>query len=361
MFSSDDKILVYPVDRKNLPGIKSTVNYPNIRICRLVSPESWGYKGESVMCADGLVVISNDYSNELDYCSAVWIVGSWRELDFNRFIEPAIREASRKGKRIVCSRSLSHSEKELLSSIEVSYLDYSSFSPSIVINSRVREIRTPVAFVMSNTEFCNQFFIETAICAELRNRDYETVLISSQKVGSAFGYYTVPSFFFSGEYSENSKVIALNQYICHLEMKHQPEIIIIGVPGAAMPFDYQYTSDFGVLAYEISEAVKPDFVVLSTPCMPFDTGFFSGIEESLFGRLGVTIDIHSLSPYALDFSDSVVDKSLSYLSVDDEYVEETIKQFANEKLLNLNNKHGIETAVDRLIDKLSSSPSSMLM
>jgi len=222
MFEADDKILVYPVDRESLQIIKSTANYPSIRLCRLVSPESWGHCGDSYMCADGMVEISHRYEDGLSDCSTVWIVDSWNELDFNQFIKPAIKLAFEKGKRVVCSRKISKAEKALLSDINVTYIGYSSFIKTIKRGDRVQEIRTPLVLVMSNTEFCNQFFVETAICAELRNRGYESILISSLREGIAFEQYTIPSSMFRSEYSENEKVIAMNQYIRHAEVTHKP-------------------------------------------------------------------------------------------------------------------------------------------
>ena len=362
MFSVDDKILVYPVDRESLPVIKGTGNYPHIRLCHLVSPESWGYEGECYKCAEGMVETSCDYEHELEDCSAIWIVDSWNDLDFKRFIEPAIRLASEKGKRIICSRDLSAEEKLLLSNVEVTCIEYSSFTPTIGRDARVQEIRTPVVYVMSSTECCNQFFIETALCAELRRRDYGTLLISSQKEGVVFGGYTIPDFMFHGEYDENEKVLALNHYIRHLEAKHQPEVIVIGIPGVAMPYHYQYSSDFGILAFEISEAVKPDFSVLSSPCMSYNTDFFKGIEKSLCNRLGVVIDIHSLSPYALDcFNEPSFEKCLGYLSVDNLYVQEMIKRIEYDNLFDLNSMDGVAFAIDRLIDKLSGGVGSLII
>lgn len=353
MFDASDRVLIYPIDKENLTVVKSTKNYPNIQICHLVTPESWGHSGEYYDCAKGMVEVSHDYESALNDSSVIWIVDSWNDLDFKMFIEPAIRLASEKGKRIVCSRSLSEREKELIRDIEVVYIEYSSGESIIERTDRVQEIKTPIIFVASITEFCNQFYIETALCAELRNRDYETLLISSRKESIAFGGHSIPDFMFHGEYNENKKVLSLNHYIRHLEIEHRPEIIVVGIPGVAMPYDYQYSSDFGIIAYEISEAAKPDFVVLASPCMPYDMNFFKGVEESLHGRLGVFIDIHSLAPYALDLSESSVNKRLSYLSVDDYYVQKIIEQISYVNLLNLNHMQGISSAADKFVDKLS--------
>jgi len=124
-----------------------------------------------------------------------------------------------------------------------------------------------------------------------------------------------------------------------------------------MPFHHRLSADFGIIAYEISEAVKSDFTVLLSPCGLYDVEFFEGVEKSLYGRLGVPVDVHSLSPYALDMSEASFDKHLSYLSVDDSYVQETVEKIAYEKLLNLNNERGIAFAVDKLVDKLSGGTS----
>ena len=360
MFDIDDRILIHPVDKEILPVIKSTANYPNIRLSQLISPESWGYGGESYPCAEGAITVTHDYEKRLEECSAVWFVDSWNELDFKQFIEPYIRLAYEKNKRIVCSRALSRSEKESLSDIEVGFVAHTLSSPVINRDSRVQEIRTPVIFVMSSTEHCNQFFVETAFCADLRNRGYEPLLISSRKEGSVFGQCTMPSFMFDCIYTENEKVIALNHHIRRLEIERQPEVIIIGVPGAAIPYDYKYSSDFGIIAYEISEAIKPDFAILASPCMQYDMKFFEGIEKSVLGRLGVSVDIHTLAPYALDFTEVSFEKGLGYLSVDDDYVQDMTEKIDHSNLLNLNLMNGISAAVDRIIDKLSCSAASLV-
>ena len=87
MFSVDDRILFYPVDRESLPIVKSTANYSNTRAYCLISPKSWGYEGECYECSDGLVAISHDYEKGLNGCSTVWIVDSWNEMDYKQFIE----------------------------------------------------------------------------------------------------------------------------------------------------------------------------------------------------------------------------------------------------------------------------------
>jgi hypothetical protein len=165
---------------------------------------------------------------------------------------------------------------------------------------------------------------------------------------------------FNGGFSENQKVVAMNKFVRDLEVKHCPDVIIIGIPGLAMPYSYKYSSDFGIIAYEISEAVKSDFTILSSPCILYDSNFFSGVEKSLSGRLGVDVDTHSLSPYALDSNGFMLDNGLSYLTVDEVYIKKTIEQIGYDKLLNLNSMDGIKSAVDRIIEKFSNDSSSII-
>jgi peptide maturation system protein (TIGR04066 family) len=353
MFGVDDRILIYPVDRESLPIVKSAANYSAVPIFQLISPESWGYGEEKYQYSDRTVAVSHKYEEGLNDCSVLWVVDSWNDLDFNEYIKPAIRMASQKGKHVVCSKKLSEEEKMALADIEITFIENLQTKPTISRNDRVQEIRTPIIYVLSSTEFCNQFYIETALCSELRERGYDTLLISSRKEGIAFGEYAIPAFMFCSDYSENEKVVAMNFYVRHLEMKHQPEVIIIGVPGAAAPYDRRYSSDFGIIAYEMSEAAKPDFTILSSPCTLSDVSFFEGADKELQGRLGVAVDAHSFAPYALDIADSSNDKSLGYLSVDDYYIEETIKRAGYRNLFNLNNMQGISAVIDRVVDKFT--------
>jgi peptide maturation system protein (TIGR04066 family) len=360
MMDAGERILVFPVDRDSLPLIKSADNYSHVFINHLVSPKSWGHEGDVFFINGREILVSHDYEKTLDDCTTVWIVDSWNELEFSQFILPAIRTAAQKSKKVVCFRCLSADEKAVLSDMDICYVSHSMPSVTLTPESRVQEVRTPVVFVLSSTENCNQLYIETALCAELRNREYNALLVSSQKEGVIFGEHSIPNFMFSRKYDENEKVLMMNLFIRQLEIKNQPEVFVIGIPGVAMPNDYRYSTDFGILAYELSEAIKPDFAVLSSPCMPYDTDFFKGIEESLLGRLDVSVDIHTLSPYSLDYAGITIEKQIGYLSVDDSFVQKTINQTAYETLLDLNRRDGILLAVDRLIDKLSGGAGSLI-
>ena len=360
IFDISDRILVYPVDRKSLSIIESSENYSSIHLCQLVSPLAWGYENYSARTSEGQVMISHDYETALCDCTAVWFVDSWNELDFIKFIEPAFRSANQQGKKVVCSRKLTDNERASLSDLEITYIDYSIFTTIPKQDDRISEVVTPVIYVLSSTEYCNQFYVETALTAALRNRDYKTLLVSSQKEGVAFNEATLPGFLFFSSFTENEKVIAMNRYICHLEKEYQPEIIIIGVTGAAMPYNNQHSSDFGIIAYEMSEAIKPDFSIMCSPCLSYEHKSFEEIEKSIFGRLGVCIDIHSLSPFALDYNEISTEKRLGYLSLDEKYVQDMISKIDYTGLLNLNTMNGISSAADRVIDKLSGGAGSLI-
>jgi peptide maturation system protein (TIGR04066 family) len=360
MVDKDERILVFPVDRESLPLIRSADNYSSVFINHLVSPKSWGHEGEFFCNNNRDIIVSHDYENAMEDCTTVWIVDSWNELEFTQFILPVFLSASEKRKKIVCFRCLSIEEEAVLKDLDVCYVTRSTPTITLTPESRVQEIRTPVVYVLSSTENNNQLYIETALSDELRGREYKTLLVSSSKACVVFGDHSIPDFIFCNRYSENEKVLAMNQVIRCLEATHQPDIFVIGIPGAALPNDYRYSTDFGILAYELSEAVRPDFAVLSSPCMLYDTDFFKGIEESLLGRLGVSIDIHSLSPYALDYAGITNEKRIGYLSLDDAYVQNTINQIAYNTLLNLNRRDGISLAVDRLINKLSGGAGALI-
>jgi len=128
-----------------------------------------------------------------------------------------------------------------------------------------------------------------------------------------------------------------------------------------MPYSHQYSFDFGIIAYEISESVKSDFTILISPCMQYNSEYFKDIEENLRCRLGVDINVHSLSTYSLDSNEPFIGKSFAFLTLDDLYVQKTIEQINYENLLNLNSKDGITKAVNKLIFALSDSSSSLIV
>lgn len=104
--------------------------------------------------------------------------------------------------------------------------------------------------------------MQLALRKRLLDNDYKVSVIGSKPYSSLFGFHSFP--FFMNENMDNTqKIILFRKYVKYVEMIEQPDLIIIGIPGAIMAINKKHHFDFGVTAYMVSQAVTGDYVIMN--------------------------------------------------------------------------------------------------
>lgn len=345
-----DKTIIYPFDSESLPLIRHNNLFKDNLFSHVIAPNGWGLNGKDAAYDDAGqntgIIIDNDFDKALEECETVFFTNSSRQIDFNRYVYPKIIKAAESSKNIICSINL---ENELIKEIQSicnnkdRYFKYLTYSYQDVVASKtekIYQINTPIVFVAGLGERTQKFEIQLNLRENIEKMGYKVSQVGTRNYCELMGFHSFPGFMYSKFVSEYEKVVLFNHYIKSIEIDEKPDVIIIGVPGGTMPFNYEFTNKFGILAYEISQAIIPDFVVLSTLYECISKDFFELISKSYRYKFGYNIDCYNISNTSLDVERSKSEKSLQYTTVDCEFINK-----------HKNDYNTLETPIYNILDK----------
>ena len=73
-----------------------------------------------------------------------------------------------------------------------------------------------------------------------------------------------------------------------MKKNEKPEVIVVGIPGELLPLTKQKAEgNFGIIAYEILNAVDPDFTILSLYKDEYKEEYFEEMNNLLHYRYNV--------------------------------------------------------------------------
>jgi peptide maturation system protein (TIGR04066 family) len=360
------KVLVYPFDIKFAPVLRHADILGNFEIAGLVSPSGWGLCRRDAGFADGGddigIIVNDNFEKSLDVSDTVLFVEPNRSLDFEKFIYPKILRAIKENKNIICNLKLEQDKLNELESIakqkniEFTYFSYEKVFNEKLIKVELYEIGVPVIFILGMSERTNKFELQLSLKEKLLSTGYKVSLIASRDYCELFGIHSFPQFMFDTSVSESSKIRLFNRYVKTIELKENPDIIIIGVPGGIMPFNSQFTNEFGVTAFEVSQAIRPDIAILSVFYDEYNLEYFNMISNSLKYKFGYAIDFYNMSNSLIDWMTSKEDAEIQHMTVKSDFTDVKVKKHRDDfglPIYNTLNKKDIDSMAEIAINKLS--------
>lgn len=333
-----EKLLVYPYDIETLPIIRYSELLCGYEICGLVSPQGWGLTGGDAGYADGGralgIIVSSDFDEELEKCDTVFFAESEIKLDFERIIKPKLNKAAAAGKNIICALELdSEMREEMIElcsrcGVYFKHMNNSGKGSRITnVREELYELNTPVIFVLGISERTQKFEIQLALRKNIMDMGYKISQVGSRNCCELLGFHSFPQFMYDRSFSESEKIVLFNRYVKSIEIKEKPDVIVIGIPGGVMPFNSRFTNGFGILAFEISQAIVPDAAIFSLLYEDYEKENLEKIYTMVRHRLGFEIDSFNLSNTKFDWDASKQDDEISYISVDSQFLQSTKKKF----------------------------------
>lgn len=368
-----EKAMIYPFDIEFCPIVRHKSLLSNYEITNLVSPIGWGFNNKDVASVDGGEILEmkiiNDYCKALEQCETVIFSDSRYKLDMEKDILIKIKEAILKSKNIICTFEVDQEyRKELIELSEenhcyIKFFGNRDFENNNIINKNkdyitfyetLQKIETPIVFILGVTERICKFEIQLALREKLQNLGYKVSQIGSREYCELFGFYSFPQFMFSGSLSEVDKIVMFNNLVKNIEISENPDVIIVGIPGGTMKINNDITNKFGVFAYEISQALDPDYVIMSTFYEDFKPEYFEKLNISTKYKLGYEIDCFNLSNTQLDWMAASKLSNDIYIKLDNHFITEKLNSYKEiiPKVFNTYNK--IDIMVENLVDKLNS-------
>lgn len=363
---SQYKTMIYPFDIESAPLIRHNSLINSYNFLHIVSPNGWGLSCKDAgNVDDGQTIginVESDFDKGLENCDTIFFNTPSRNIDLEGLIYPKIIKAAENSKNIICTIKL---ENEIIDKISCicnennKFFKYFSNTYDSIINipptEQIYQINTPVIFVIGLSERTHKFEIQLNIRENLIKMGYKVSQIGTRHYCELMGFHSFPKFMYSKSITESEKVTLFNHYIKGIEAKEQPDVIVIGIPGGTMPYNYEFTNRFGILAYEVSQAVRPDAVVLSTLYNKFSSDFFELISESNKYKFGYSIDCYNIANASLNIQTSQSTVSLQYTTMNYNFINEKKKIYStlDMPVYNILDTDDAQSMSNFLVNKLS--------
>lgn len=361
------KVLVFPYDSEFSPVLRHYEMMPEYTVAGVVSPQGWGINGKDAAVADGgdllNITVNSDFESLLPICDCVLFSESEKHLDFEKSILPRVLKAAEHGKEILYLKELDEDKKRRLKSVckkcnvvFKSNEDFKdTFSADGTYGLKLHKINTPVIFVTGSYEKTQKFEIQLSLREAFSSLGYNISQIGSRNYCELIGFHSFPEFMFSSELNEERKIYAFNNYLKEIEIEENPDVIIIGIPGGIMRLNDSFTGRFGIIAYEVSQAVTPDVSVFSTLYEDFSPEYFEKIGMSVKYKLGFDVSCYNLSNVKFDWDAAKDSEKESYLLLDCGFIQKRKAKFNMLKtpVFNILNDNDRGNMASYLIDTLS--------
>lgn len=364
----NERLLIYPYNMEFTPVLRHRSLLAGYEISCLVSPNGWGFTGKDAGIADRGpdigILVSWDFEKSLDLCDTVMIVESHLHFDFEKYIFNKIKLATKLKKNIICSLKLNEDVIKEISSMcncEGVYFKYFDETQNVIPeeiaidNESIEEINTPVILTVGIAEKTNKFEIQLALRDKIQKLGYKISQIGTRSYCEMMGFHSFPLFMYGNAISDVNKVSMFNRFIKKIEKTEEPDVIIIGVPGGIMPFNRKITNKFGLLAFEISQAVVPDVVIAS---LLYENSKPEGFDEytNLFKyKLGFEVDFFNITNMQFDWLRANEEYVKSYISLDYKFIDEKKVKYSSNiiPVLNILNEDDSNYMADKTIEKLT--------
>lgn len=338
------KLGVYPFNLEFSPVLRHHGLLERFFINELISPKGWGYCSKDAGICDGGgstgVTVIEDFNAAMDSCDSVMFIDSIFRINFEKNIYGKILKAIDSRKNIEIAAKLDAGTRERLIGLcaakGVSFTDHCrrKEKEGFIINKGgiypeiLYKVRAPVIFVLGLTERTNKFEIQLSMREHLTAMGYKVSQVGTRPYCELLGFHSFPDFMTASSVPETQKIVLFNRYVKWIEENENPDVIIIGIPGGIMAFNDELTNRFGILAYEVSQALTPDFSILSLLLENYHQDFFDSIFNNAKYRLGFEIDCYNLANVRIDTDDTLLNKTLEFMTMDEGSTEAAKKHIA---------------------------------
>jgi peptide maturation system protein (TIGR04066 family) len=345
------------------------------------SPRSWGYFERDIETIDGIekikkspkefckendILIIPDISLEpiaekgiikeiVNYIPSVKKVFCCAEFTDEHFseVENVCKDA---GIEFINTKDHSQAKNDILkygyTNKKYAFINTNEFFRSF---KEVAECDVPVVAVSGEWESTDKFPIQLKLLRSLRKNGYKVSMIGSSVYSCFFGVETIPDFMFCGEIGEFEKPHLFSRYVKGIAYSQQPDIMIIGVPGAAQPYNSYETNRFGVLPYLIFQGIVPDYYIFTTIYRENSNELMHDLSNMCKYRYGI-------KPDTMHISNLLLENNTTYeISVDESFVNrDKVDNVINSEyadagchIMNVMGTGNDDIIVENLINKLS--------
>ena len=118
------------------------------------------------------------------------------------------------------------------------------------------------------------------------------------------------------------------------------------------------TNNFGITAFEIANAVRPDTAIMCVPYEGYDSGFLKMIQTSSKYKLDMQVDCFNMANKHFDVARSKEEKKLSFITTGADLVDKRIEDLKRDTEIPIYNSLNVTSALEMysyIVNKLSES------
>lgn len=353
-----EKIMIYPYNKDCGPIVRHPKLLKNHTVTNLVSPRGWGLENSRVENGGGILSVSCDFEKVLPGCTAVWFVEDSNLPLPEKLLQTQLSKAIDHGKKIIYTRYRNKSEfnkmvklippdKDITAEVKLKIMDRVSKYRACY------EINTPVIAVLGALENTDKYEIQAALREEFIARGYSVSSVSSRRDSDILGMHSIPDFMLESSLSGADKILQYNYYIKQIESEEKPEVIIIGIPGGAIPFDKFNHNDYGILTYEISRAVSFDCAIMTLPYFASFQDNFEKIGKEIYDRFRISVDYFHMAAITEDITENREISGRSFITLDGKFIRRKLKTWGLSNVCDLTERETLSAVTDKIIDQLS--------
>lgn len=363
------RMLVFPYGHDCEPIIRHADLLDDCyNIAALVSPAGWGLAGKNVTVGtegDNLIVHETfeEVTEEFDSLFIPAFETS-NELVENRIIDKVIMLIPRLSHVLCVARLTDANRKKLEESCHFASppCDFSDFCERKGLEKydlvapvkkypSLQLIDVPVVVVAGLWEKTDKFEISLSLRERFQRDGYQVSQVGSRDGCELMGFHSFPGFMFQKDLDGAVKIPCFNRWIQQIVQKEQPDLVLITIPGALQDFNEQFTRGFGLLHYEVFQAVVPDALVMCTFYMNQYTKSLDKLSMSCSYKFDTPVDIFHMSNLYIDITDSEEFRRIITNSIYRQIVSKTISEKFKESPIPIFNGLELEEC-DRMYEVL---------
>lgn len=314
-----EKIAIYPYNNDMYSILQYSSLLEGKQIVYVLSPHGYGLVGKKIQIDDREWVVQETIDSfQSQNLDRVWITSAAEQMadsELFTFIESIaklhipILVSAEFGKET--RNKIVHINQTYNNLIE--FIDESTEEDNLI--GQNIELEVPIVVIFGVGEMTQKFDLQLYLRKYFQT-NVKVCQIGTRNDGRLFGMHTFPDFMIGTHYSEKEKVVKFKNWIKKLEITEKPDVIILGIPGGVLPLNEKHTFDYGILAYMLFSAIKPDYTIFSLYAGQYDDEFYLEMNKLCKYRYSFDLDSIFISKYT-PVSNSLQDEVLSYASIRD--------------------------------------------
>jgi peptide maturation system protein (TIGR04066 family) len=187
---------------------------------------------------------------------------------------------------------------------------------------------------------------------------YKVSQIGSRNYCEVFGFHSFPRFMYSTEYTEDEKIIRFNNYLVEVEHLEKPDVILLGISGGVMPINDRDIGNFGVKAFEVSQAVVPDVTILNTQ---YEAGvneeYYKNFAKQIRNKFGFEVNFFNIVDKCIDWQNVNMYNVFNYCTIASDRIEvlkEDIRNSSDLSIYSAVKESDLKELAENVIDTLAS-------